>query len=609
VRIDSFLNESRHLNITIRDKVTRYLPEHSEQLSKLDTTSKKILDAILQQRDVFKVEITMQLALMSILQRQEQHASTADQEKQLAKLPNVPEAAFNSHERQHDPFCLQDTRVDVLGTIGKWIESPHERHIFWLSGLAGTGKTTIAKTIAQNHGHFTVSFFFSRGGGDTGRARKLFTSIAVQLADRSPILRQYICDAIEECNNISSLSLHDQWRYLILTPLSRLGKSFQGLSMLLVIDALDECDDEKDIKAIIQLFAEARVIHTVQFRILMTSRPDTHIRHGFHHIQDEDHRDLILHDIPQTTVNHDISIFLEYNFKGIRRERAFDHDWPGDHTIQQLVLKSSGLFIWAATACRFVRDGKRLATRRLSTIMEGGTSGTAPEQKLDKIYLTVLENSVMGDFDEEELEDIYLTLREILGSLAVLSSPLTSKALGVLLQIPKDDVNQALEDLHAILDIPAAKDQISPIRLHHPSFRDFLLNNQRCTNLHFWVDEAKAHRLVATNCIELMAATLKRDICDLKRPGIDISEIDKDVILQHLPQELQYACAHWILHLQKSDIELADNDFIYVFLQEHFLHWMEALSLIGKTTDGVLAILGFESRLSASGSHLLLEQS
>jgi len=105
-----------------------------------------------------------------------------------------------------------------------------------------------------------------------------------------------------------------------------------------------------------------------------------------------------------------------------------------------------------------------------------------------------------------------------------------------------------------------------------------------------------------------MAATLKRDICDLKRPGIDISEIDKDVILQHLPQELQYACAHWILHLQKSDIELADNDFIYVFLQEHFLHWMEALSLIGKTTDGVLAILGFESRLSVSGSHLL-EQS
>jgi hypothetical protein len=42
----------------------------------------------------------------------------------------------------------------------------------------------------------------------------------------------------------------------------------------------------------------------------------------------------------------------------------------------------------------------------------------------------------------------------------------------------KEDVDQTLEDLYAILDIP--EDRTRPIRLHHPSFRDFLLDKTRC---------------------------------------------------------------------------------------------------------------------------------
>jgi hypothetical protein len=562
--------------------------------------SKKILDAIIGQQDVFKVGTEMHLGMMAVLQRQEQYSITADQEKQLAKLPNVPQAAFNSIERQHDPVCLEDTRVDVLKTIYAWVSSPDERHIFWMSGLAGTGKSTIAATVAQRHGHFTVSFFFSRGGGDNGRARKLFTSIAVQLADRSPILRSYICDAIEECSNIPSLSLHDQWRYLILTPLTRLDSSFRGLSLLLVIDALDECDDELDIKAIIQLAAEARGIETVRFRIFLTSRPEIPIRHGFHEIYHEDHKDFVLHEIPRMTIDHDINLFLVHNFKIISQERALPPEWPGDEVIKELVQKSSGLFIWAATACRFIREGKKFAKRRLSSVTKGGSSDTAPEQKLDAIYLTVLKNSISAEFDEEEKEEMYTALREILGSLVVLYSPLTAKSLATLLNTPKVGVDDALEDLHAILDIPRANDPDRPIRIHHPSFRDFLLSKDRCKSLDFWVDETKAHSLLTHKCIEIMSASLRTDICNLGRPGIYVSEIGADRIFHHLPQEVQYACSHWLQHLQKSDLEPADNDAIHTFLKKNFLHWLEALSLIGKISEGVSAILHFESSISVS---------
>ena len=71
-------------------------------------------------------------------------------------------------------------------------------------------------------------------------------------------------------------------------------------------------------------------------------------------------------------------------------------------------------------------------------------------------------------------------LRHMLGSLVVLLSPLSAFQLSRLLHLPKEVVGQTLEDLYAILDIP--EDQTRPLRLHHPSFRDFLLNKDRCGN-------------------------------------------------------------------------------------------------------------------------------
>src|SRR4051812_47807960 len=103
----------------------------------------------------------------------------------LNRLPYAADAPFNAYKRQHDPVCLDDTRVDLLREIRDWIDGGDGRFIFWLNGLAGTGKTTIARTVAKQcfeNGRIEASFFFSRGGGDTGHAGKFFTSLALQLA-------------------------------------------------------------------------------------------------------------------------------------------------------------------------------------------------------------------------------------------------------------------------------------------------------------------------------------------------------------------------------------------------------------------------------------------
>jgi hypothetical protein len=156
----------------------------------------------------------------------------------------------------------------------------------------------------------------------------------------------------------------------------------------------------------------------------------------------------------------------------------------GEEVIRCLVQIASGLFIWAATACRFIREGKRFAAKRLDTILQGSRSAiTAQEKHLGEIHTTVLKHSITLD---EEKEESYCMLGHILGIIAVLFSPLSAYSLSKLLRVTKENIGQTLEDLHTVLDI--SKDQNLPLRLH-PSFRDFLLNNDRCKNSNFWVDE------------------------------------------------------------------------------------------------------------------------
>lgn len=121
-----------------------------------------------------------------------------------------------------------------------------------LSGLAGTGKSTIARTVARKYyeqKRLGASFFFSRGSGDVGHAGKFVTSIAVQLANDVPSLQRYICEAITERSDIKDRSLSDQWRQLILSPLLESGNNSRRSSYVLVVDALDECDDVNNIRA------------------------------------------------------------------------------------------------------------------------------------------------------------------------------------------------------------------------------------------------------------------------------------------------------------------------------------------------------------------------
>jgi hypothetical protein len=447
-----------------------------------------------------------------------------------------------------------------------------------------------------------ASFFFSRGGGDVGHAGKFVTSIAVQLAHSVPAVRQHIGDAVAERSDIASQSLRDQWQHLVLRPLSKLHESE---SYIVVVDALDECDNEYDVHIIVQLLAEARSLPaSARLRVFLTSRPEVPIRHGFRQIAETEHRDVVLHNISPSIVDHDIGLFLEDTLQSIGRERCLRAGWPGAEIIVQLVQAASGLFIWAATACRFIRDGKRFAAKRLDTILSTNSNTVAaPEKHLNEIYVTVLRSSLPAEYTDEEREEHCDMLRYVVGSIVVLFSPLSAGCLIALLDAAEEDISQTLEDLHAILNIP--EDPAQPLRLHHPSFRDFLLDKKRCGDDSFWVDERSTHEKLASCCLELMSSPsgLHQDMCSLVGPGVLRSEIDDGTVASNLLPELRYACRYWTNHLIQSKEHIVDGDTTHLFLQKHLLHWLEAMSLIRDSSrcfhllDSLQALAGVGSIL------------
>jgi hypothetical protein len=138
------------------------------------------------------------------------------------------------------------------------------------------------------------------------------------------------------------------------------------------------------------------------------------------------------------------------------------------------------------------------------------------------------------------------------------------------------------------------------LRLHHPSFRDFLLDEKRCGDIHFKVDEKKIHGALAMRCIRLMATSLRRDICDLDTHGVLVTDVKSSRVKQKILPELQYACVYWVQHLQWSDAQLYDDNQVHHFLQEHLLHWLEALSWMQKISEGILAVASLESIIAVS---------
>ncbi|KAK6528956.1 hypothetical protein TWF694_004183 [Orbilia ellipsospora] len=538
-------------------------------------------------------------ALLLRLQPAVRNKESNQAQRFVLNIPIAAGAVFGSYADQHEPECLNGTRVDLIHQIMTWIDDPKGEKMLWLVGMAGTGKSTISRTVARKldkNNNLAASFFFQRSQADRSSSKRFISTIASQLAGNYRSLRSSIQKGIQAYPDITTRALNEQFEKLILEPLSNINIGSSSARFVLLIDALDECEGKDDIKLIIHLLARLKDLETVDVRVFLTSRPDLPIYPTFHALPETTYKSIKLQEAPN--VEQDISLLLRYELSKIREYHKLpeirktnqpSQKWPGEERTQLLIRMSIPLFIYAATLCRFINDEEYDPEERINKIL--GYQNDYKLSQLQRTYFPVLDGLISDpDPDKARTKLIIDRSRLVIGTIVTLVSPLSAVSLANMLSLSEGTVNSRLRRLHSVLVVP--EDIHAPIRTFHLSFRDFLLDPSLRDESSFWVDEEESHKIIAERCIELMSGNLglKRDLCELRYPGKMTSEIDARTIEKYLSPELQYACRYWVYHLRQSGQSLVDNDQVHTFLEEHLLHWLEATSLLNITSELMVAI-------------------
>ena len=489
------------------------------------------------------------------------------------------------HSNHHG--CLRGTRSAVLDEIELWTRDPNKPPVYWLNGLAGTGKSTIARTIAERlsaDGRLGASFFCSRDFEDRRNIQSIFPTLAVQLARNYPEFRSIFVPLVQSDPGIARELPYGQMNRLIVQPLLE-----SGISTVIVIDALDECEDDEPASAI--LFVLGQFVANIRnAKFVVTGRPEPRIQRGFRLPLLAEATDVfVLHAVESNRVYSDIRLFFTHNFSELKTRQLGLGDWPTEEQLGFLCDRAAGLFIYAMATIKFIDQKNKNPKKQLGHLLQSPESGLEGRTKLrkgatlDSLYLSILQEA-FGDYDPEGGPDV----RSVLGAVILAANPLSPSTIAALLGFDTDDISPLLSSTHSLLILQEGTDH--PVRAFHKSFPDFIVEPTRCTNPRFHVYPPDQHAKILVGCLELMNQRLEQNMCQLPNGVLNLEVKNlKERAKQYIDDTLEYACKSWHKHLTKK-MPTQTLDILDKFLMEKFLFWLEVLSVIGATRDAVDAL-------------------
>ena len=488
---------------------------------------------------------------------------------------------------------MKGTRRDVLSLLENWLNDEQDKRVFWLSGLAGTGKSTIAQTFAEMcfaDGKLGASFFCSRDLDDRRNLRSILPTLAFQLAYQYPRFREALLPVLTANPNVGRESLCSQIEKLIVGPFHA-----TQIQTLIIIDALDECRDQEPASALLSVLSHY-MDRILLVKFFITGRPEPRIRLGFRLESLQPHTSVLrLHEVDPPSVNNDIKLFLGTQFINIAKNRSdcsLGEDWPGSHNIDVLCKKAAGFFIYASTVVKFIASPHHLPDERLALIVSP-PQDISHEGRIgiDLLYTQVLEEA-FHDVDSSD-HSFYSQFKSVVGAVVLVFHPLSIKTLSDLIGSTPSKVFNSLCTLHSLLLIPQSMED--SIHVFHKSFPDFLTDKSRCTNSHIFIDPSIHHKEILFSCFSIMEGMLKRDICNLGNLT-DLSEVEDPtgLITTQIGSALEYACTFWTSHL--VEIPSSGHNFeeisgmIDKFFMTNFLFWVEVLILTRNLETGIHAL-------------------
>ena len=363
--------------------------------------------------------------------------------------------------------------------------------MLWLFGPAGAGKSAIAKKIAEiaaEKGLLIATFFFSRTSPTRSSKDRLVATLAYQLALSIPNTRAHIEDAIEQDPAIFKKNIRTQIDTLLIKPLQFTSWN-QGIPFpkLFIVDGLDECNDTRAQVAILDAISRSLREHNLPIIFLVVSRPEQDLVTLFNsnRLLNSIHRRLALDDAYEP--DSDIHLFFSDKFEEIKETHpmrsTIPKSWPTEQSLENLVRKSSGQFIYAATVVRFVESTHHRPTKRLEIIL--GIDPSPPGNRNPFAELDALYHHILNSVD-----DIKATLSVLSLYLATPYVQIMFKgteAVEEFLSLEQGDVQLVLSHLSSIV---SHDESYGEVKILHASFVDFLLDRRRSTIFH--IDMATA---------------------------------------------------------------------------------------------------------------------
>ncbi|KAI6135990.1 hypothetical protein F5141DRAFT_1059254 [Pisolithus sp. B1] len=461
------------------------------------------------------------------------------------------------------PECLPNTRMDIIGDIYKWATTPIGPTVFWLHGFPGAGKSTIATSVAnlfrqqRRLGAFT---FFTRGVEARTDPASLIRTIAYQLGEFDPRICDAISRVIEETPSIKQAPLHWQFQRLLVDPLRSLEDLQWEGPVLVVIDALDECGRTGARSDLLTALARESMLLPPTLRIFVTSRAEKDIYNAISPYPHIYSREL---DLSSETNEHDVKAYIHHRMVAIRLQNEYldlPSDWPGTWRTDR--IPRNALPSFCDRRYKQTLSPPWIVSILLLLNLPGSGATVLLRQTSGKfwVFVIVAENPLTS------------------GTIDILNADFTTGR-------KKRPCMHTIQHLGCVLQWAADK----PIRVFHPSV-DGVDGNA------WHIDKSHHHLRLARQCIGRLGVALQKNICQLT--------LSRSFEAQNLPDVTAYPCIHWIDHLcqvQSSEPSLSQE--IDGFLHKHFLHWVEAMSAIGRPRQTITLVDKLRDWVDANCSH------
>ena len=420
----------------------------------------------------------------------------------------------------------------------------------------------------------------------------------------SPCIKSEVVKAIENDPKLAEptyINLVDQFNKFIRDPIqvsARVGNTNKTYKII-VIDAVDECTDLRLVSSLIRLILESA--STIPLKVFIASRDEPPIRRAFTSLP-RLQTAFYLHEADKDMVKGDIRVYLEMSLTEIKVEHGNTLDtWPPESEISTLLDRSGTLFIYAATAIRYISQGGTYYKSRLSMMAKRDTKSLSKLQTsmIDGLYEHILDQAC-----ELREESEVIPMRQLVSMIVFLRNPLPIQPISSLSGI---DAQQCLSLLKSVIHIPTHDE--AAVTPFHASFPDFLTDPTRCLRKReppFSVLVAsESHEMLALKCLQQMNCLLKYNICEVAKE-LTVSRMETTNSPDNskkISEVLKYSCIYWASHF--SEAQLFGDDLIdalHTFLHKHLLHWIECLSELDELQTGIPSLKSVSTALLVSNS-------